>query len=60
MVTPYVVSKTDLSKQLVKNHEILHALDIKDPKIMEKDLKKYDTMSYGLLTWPEYMNFFFL
>lgn len=60
MVTPYVVSKKDLIKQLMQNHEILHALDITDPKPVEQELKSYETQHYGILTWQEFLNFFFL
>jgi hypothetical protein len=54
------VTKTELVKQLVKNNEIMSALDYKDTKKLEKDIKKAACMKDGVLSWDEFLNFFFL
>ena len=56
---PYV-NKTELVQQLIKNKEIMSALDYKDTKKLEKEIKKAACMKDGVLSWDEFLNFFFM
>jgi hypothetical protein len=38
----------------------MHALEYKDPKKLERDIKKAACRKDGVLSWDEFLNFFFL
>ena len=44
----------------MKNTEIMQALEYKDAKTLEKDVKIAAGKKEGCLTWEEFLNFFFL
>lgn len=56
----FVVGKSDLVKQLVKNREIMSALELSDTAKLERELNKFECARAGELSWTEFLNFFFL
>ena len=54
------VSKTDLVKQLSKNHELMNALGYEDQRQVSDSLKLASSKKDGYLMWPEFLDFFFM
>lgn len=54
------MTKTELVKQLMRNSEIMTALQYAKPGDLEKDIKGAHGRKDGCLTWIEFLNCFFL
>ena len=56
---PYVTKKS-LVEQLKQNEEVMNALEYKDIKVLQHELKTAVCTKDGCLTWEDFLNFFFL
>jgi len=54
------VTKSDLSKQLSKNDELMRALGFKDQKDLQTNVKFVHSAKEGCFMWEEFLDFFFL
>ena len=56
---PYI-TKSDLSKQLIKNDELMNQLGYDDPREVAEAIKQSGSIKDGCLLWEEFLDFFFL
>lgn len=56
---PYI-TKSDLSKQLSKNDELMSQLGYDDPREVAEAIKQCGSIKDGCLLWEEFLDFFFL
>lgn len=54
------VQKEELVGQLIENRELLAALNYSGQKELEKNLDLFKSQDPELLTWQEFLNFFFI
>ena len=59
MGKPFVLKK-ELVQQLVKNPELLNAMNFTNTLVLEKEIKRAKCVKENCLTWAEFLNFFFL
>ena len=54
------MTKNELVKQLVKNPELMSALEVNSQKELQENIKIAACVKDGCLTWQEFLDFFFL
>jgi len=54
------VTKTELVKQLVKNPELMSALNVSSKRELQENVKLAAACKDGCFTWQEFLDFFFL
>ncbi len=54
------VSKTDLTKQLAKNPELMQALGYTDKRQLDESIKISSCKKEGYLMWSEFLDFFLI
>jgi len=53
------VTKAELYKQLVKNKELMGALDFTEVKDLQREVRAYRSAKQGTMMWEEFLDFFF-